>query len=163
MNKSIDHYMSLSYPIQVVKIEDSLGGGYEASIPMLGSYAFCAEGETIEEAVNNLDTRKRDLFEKYVSRKISIPEPKAEDKYSGKFLLRLPKELHKMLAEEAKRNETTLNQYCIYLLTYNATLSKVEKRISVIGEDIENVKYLFKPEGTQLKNRFSIYSQADVA
>ena len=87
LKQTFDHYMSLSYPIQVVKIEDSLGGGYEASIPMLGSYAFCAEGETIEEAVNNLDTRKRDLFEKYVSRKISIPEPKAEDKYSGKFFI----------------------------------------------------------------------------
>ena len=36
--------------------------------------------------------------------------------YNGRLLLRIPKELHKALAEAAKANGVSLNQYALYNL-----------------------------------------------
>lgn len=37
--------------------------------------------------------------------------------YSGKLLIRIPRELHKALAQEAKANGVSLNQYAVYKLS----------------------------------------------
>lgn len=119
MKKDRDYFMNLNYPIEIQNIEKNEGGGFSASINILGKYAFCGDGETVEEAIRDLDVIKKDLFEKYLKKGISIPEPTktTPKKYSGKFIIRIPSMLHRHLSEEAKRNNTTLNQYCIYLLS----------------------------------------------
>ena len=38
------------------------------------------------------------------------------EEYSGRLVLRIPKELHRNLADDAKRNGVSLNQYMIYKL-----------------------------------------------
>lgn len=43
-------------------------------------------------------------------------ECKTQREYSGKLMLRIPKELHKKLAEDAKENGVSLNQYAAYKL-----------------------------------------------
>ena len=53
---------------------------------------------------------------------IDIPCPEPADHYSGQFKLRLPKSLHKQLAEDAKRDGISMNQYCVYLLAQNNAL-----------------------------------------
>ena len=47
---------------------------------------------------------------------ISLKEYQDEREYSGKLLVRIPKELHKSLAAEAKENGVSLNQYALYKL-----------------------------------------------
>lgn len=37
--------------------------------------------------------------------------------YSGKLSIRIPKELHKRLREDAKANGVSLNQYILYKLS----------------------------------------------
>ena len=54
---------------------------------------------------------------------IDIPEPVSLDDYSGQFKLRIPKSLHHALATHAKEEGISMNQYCVYLLTKNDTLS----------------------------------------
>ncbi|MCI8980594.1 MAG: toxin-antitoxin system HicB family antitoxin, partial [Clostridia bacterium] len=39
--------------------------------------------------------------------------------YSGQFKLRMPKSLHKELAERSKAEGISMNQYCVYLLSHN--------------------------------------------
>ena len=39
--------------------------------------------------------------------------------YSGQFKLRIPRSLHKSLAEHARREGVSMNQYCVYLLSRN--------------------------------------------
>jgi len=39
--------------------------------------------------------------------------------YNGRFLVRMPRELHERLAQAAKDNNTSLNQYIVYLLSKN--------------------------------------------
>ena len=45
-----------------------------------------------------------------------LPEATAGKEYSGKFLLRLGKDLHKELALNALRSGESLNSYCVNLL-----------------------------------------------
>ena len=40
--------------------------------------------------------------------------------YSGQFKLRLPKSLHKRLAEKSGEEGVSMNQYCVYLLSKGA-------------------------------------------
>ena len=47
--------------------------------------------------------------------RVSGVRPVAE--YSGKISLRIPKSLHKKLAEEAKEEGVSLNQYALYKLS----------------------------------------------
>ncbi len=119
MTPDLEYYMKLEYPCEITPLPPELGPGYEACIPQLGRYAFVGTGKTVEEALKNLEIRKRKLFEKYLDEGITIPEPKLEkaQTYSGKFALRMPVELHKELAEGAKASRMSLNSYLIYLLT----------------------------------------------
>ena len=45
-----------------------------------------------------------------------LEEVRAEREFSGKVLVRLPKELHRMLVEKAQHEGVSLNQYCLYKL-----------------------------------------------
>ncbi len=42
-----------------------------------------------------------------------------KNEYSGQFKLRIPKSLHKSLAEHSKTEGISMNQYCLYLLAKN--------------------------------------------
>jgi predicted HicB family RNase H-like nuclease len=53
----------------------------------------------------------------YESGKRDIPLPATEQDYSGKFVLRLPKSLHRRLAQQAEQEGVSLNQYAVSLLS----------------------------------------------
>ena len=141
MKKDLEYYLKLNYPIEINKIPEAEGGGYNASIPLLGKYAFQGDGETVEEALENLNSIKKYLLSKYLKDKFPVPEPDKEEirEFSGKFLLRIPKELHGFLATEARRNNTTLNQYILYMLTRKSYLSGIQEELKDIRIEIRNV------------------------
>lgn len=78
MKKNLDYYMGLPYPIEIVPIPESEGGGYTAQLPQLGRFAFVGDGETVEEAIADLENFKRERFAAYLEDGIEIPEPKSE-------------------------------------------------------------------------------------
>ena len=47
---------------------------------------------------------------------VTLEEYKARREYSGRLMLRIPKELHRELVEAAKANGVSLNQYAVYKL-----------------------------------------------
>lgn len=47
---------------------------------------------------------------------ITLEDYKMQKEYSGKLLIRIPKDLHRELAEAAFRNGVSLNQYAAYKL-----------------------------------------------
>ena len=119
MQKTLEHYLSLDYPVEIRRIEESLGGGYVASIPTLGSQALVGDGETPQEAYENLQAAKKEIFAEYLQEGVAIPEPVDESEYedySGKLVLRMPRELHARLAAAAKQNDVSLNQFIVYAL-----------------------------------------------
>ena len=50
---------------------------------------------------------------------LPVREPDDLENYSGQFKLRIPKSLHRSLAEHARQEGISMNQYCVYLLSRN--------------------------------------------
>lgn len=138
MKKNLDYYMGLPYTIEVIPIPASEGGGYTAQLPQLGRFAFVGDGETIEEAIADLENFKRERFAAYLEDGIEIPEPKLEkEDYSGRFLVRIPKVLHRQLVEAAKENQSSLNQYVTYLLSTNFNIDRQHKQFNTIIDQLD--------------------------
>ncbi len=49
--------------------------------------------------------------------RFDVPLPNSADRYSGKFVVRVPKSLHRSLAAAAEREGVSLNQYALYKLS----------------------------------------------
>ena len=113
--KTIEYYMNLPYRLELVPDTDE--GGFVASYPELRG--CLTSGETAEAALKNALDCKREWLAAALEDGYEIPEPTSDDEYSGQFKLRLPKSLHRALAENSKREGISMNQYCLYLLTKN--------------------------------------------
>ena len=115
--EKLQHYMSLNYPSQITKIDEADGGGFLIEVPMLKG--CMSDGETVEEAYNNLEEAKKEWFTYMLENNLAIPEP-ADASYSGRFMVRIPKTLHKIITEQSKREGLSLNQYVSNVLAYAA-------------------------------------------
>ncbi len=70
-----------------------------------------SQGDTPEEAVEMIQDAMRGWLEISLEEGHIIPEPRPEESYSGKFVVRVPRSLHRRLVEEAERESVSLNQY----------------------------------------------------
>lgn len=113
--RTLNDYLRLPYRMEV--IEDREEGGYTISFPELPGCITC--GETIENALKNAEDAKKSWMEAVLEDGGTIPEPDSLKEYSGQFKLRIPKSLHRTLAEHSKREGISMNQYCLYLLAMN--------------------------------------------
>lgn len=121
--KTLEEYMAMPYRMEIVEDKDE--GGFVVSYPDLPGCLTC--GETIETAVTNAVDAKKAWLEAAIEEEIDIYEPDSLDDYSGQFKLRIPKSLHRMLAEHSQREGISMNQYCVYLLSRNDALySKIK-------------------------------------
>lgn len=113
--KTIDYYLDLPYKLEIVPDKDE--GGYAARYPELPG--CITVGDTLESVVKNADDAKTEWIAAALEEGVAIPEPTSYDDYSGQFKLRLPKSLHKLLADQSKEEGVSMNQYCVYLLSMN--------------------------------------------
>ena len=113
MSKNLDYYMGLSYRVEVV--EDKEEGGYVLHCPELKGCITCAE--TVTEGFAMLEDAKKCWFSACLDDDIPIPEPHNISEYSGQFKLRMPRSLHRTLAERSKQEGVSMNQYCLHLLS----------------------------------------------
>lgn len=114
-------YFAMNYRMEIVEDKDE--GGFVISFPELPGCITC--GETVESAVANALDAKKAWLEAAVEDGIEIHEPDSLEDYSGQFKLRIPRSLHRSLAEHSKREGISMNQYCVYLLSKNdAVFSK---------------------------------------
>ena len=116
--KTLNDYLALSYRMEIIR--DSDEGGFVASYTDLPGCITC--GETEEEALKNALDAKKAWLEAALEENIEIPEPDSLEAYSGQFKLRLPRSLHRALAEHSQREGISMNQYCVYLLAKNDAL-----------------------------------------
>lgn len=117
--KEVDDYMKMPYSITIIPDHES--GGFVVSFPDLPGCLSC--GETIESAIANAKDAQKEWLIAAMEEGIAIPEPNSEKAYSGQFVVRVPRSLHKLLAENAKMDGVSLNQYCVYLLSQTSALS----------------------------------------
>jgi predicted RNase H-like HicB family nuclease len=122
--ENLNYYMSLRYSIEVVEIPEDEGGGFILAIPELGRASVNAFGETYDEARAMLEEVKESAFSRWIENGISIPEPIneiQEESYSGRYPLRMPKFLHRQIAEFAKEEGQSINSLLVALITQAIT------------------------------------------
>lgn len=115
--KDLNYYLSLPYKLEI--IPDIEEGGYAAKYPDLPGCVTCAD--SLSALLSLAEDAKREWLCAAIEDGIAINEPseKSVSEYSGQFKLRLPKSLHKNLAEQAKHEGISMNQYCLFLLAQN--------------------------------------------
>ena len=98
---------------EVVADED---GVFVASVPELDG--CFADGDSIEEALANLDEVLREWLELAVEEGAAVPQPRRQsaEVYSGRFSVRVPRSLHRELSERAEAEGSSLNQLVAVLL-----------------------------------------------
>lgn len=89
-------------------------GGYVIEFPDLPG---CL---TQVESLDDLAAMANEIRELWIETEYErgrvIPEPSYPEEYSGKFNVRLPKSLHRQLAEQAATEGVSLNQHVVALL-----------------------------------------------
>lgn len=123
MEKDLKYYMELRYPTQITEISVEDGGGYMIDVPLLKG--CISDGETVEEALNNIRDAKIEWFAYMLENNLPIPEPDEVNKYSGKFVVRISKSLHRTISEQSKLEGLSLNQYVANSLAYVAGQKQV--------------------------------------
>lgn len=118
-DKSLEYYMSLPYRVEVYPEEE----GFTAIVPDLPGCMTCAE--TLDGLWAAIREAKSLWLETAFHEGMPIPEPPETkpETYSGKFVVRIPRSLHRRLAERAEREGTSLNQLVLMLLSEGSSRS----------------------------------------
>jgi antitoxin HicB len=100
---------SPQYPFTVRPLTEDEGGGWLVEFPDLPG--CMADGETPEEAVSEGEDAVRSWIAAMREAGRPIPEPSKPNltDYSGKWLQRVPRTLHRKLVERARTEGVSLN------------------------------------------------------
>jgi predicted RNase H-like HicB family nuclease len=74
------------------------------------------EGDTRNEALKNLDDAMVGWIEAHLKDGDPIPPPIDDPQFSGKFLVRVPRSVHRELSQRAEREGVSLNQLVLSAL-----------------------------------------------
>jgi antitoxin HicB len=109
--KDLNYYLGLKYPVELVETDS----GFVVSHPDLpGCASF---GDTISEAIDSLAEVRELWLQGQIETHGIAPEPRPPEDYSGRFVVRLPKWLHRVLDTEAQRQACSLNSLVVSLLS----------------------------------------------
>lgn len=158
-------YLSLRYPVTIHTDPD---GGYVAEIEELPG--CMTQAETIDEAFRAIEDARQLWIKTAYDEGQDIPLPRDMEEYGGKFLVRIPKSLHRDLVRAAKREGVSLNQYVTSLLTSGVYGDAMVTQINAILAEMRNttwfplgpfgVKGLTLEYGEFIAMREGIYSNA---
>lgn len=110
----IKDYMKLPYTKLIQEMNDETGHYFYGRILELDGCHTTAE--TLTELYENLNEIMESYLEIKLENHLPIPIPETTEKYSGKFVVRLPKTLHQRLVIEAQKEGVSLNQLALYKL-----------------------------------------------
>lgn len=113
---NVKEYMELPYNIIVKKINDESGAYYCATV--LEFDGCMGTGETYGDAYCDVIEAMEGWIETKLENGFSVPLPMDAERYSGKFVLRIPKTLHQELSIKAAQEGVSLNQYALYKLAH---------------------------------------------
>lgn len=105
---TVEEYLHAPYQRILTPEEE---GGYSAE--MLEFPGCFSEGESAQEAVENLEDAAAGWIQATLDQGRSIPEPFDNRGFSGNIALRLPRSIHRQAARLAERDNTSLNQFLV--------------------------------------------------
>ena len=110
--RTVERYLRLPYTILLRRYEDGTFFAEVAELP-----GCMTEADTAEEALDMIRDAMAGWIEVALSEGIAVPEPAAEADYSGRFLVRAPKSLHRDLVRRAQAEGASLNQFVVTTLS----------------------------------------------
>ena len=129
---TLDEYLALEYPFNAIADPD---GGWVIEFPDLPG--CLSQADTPDEIGSMAEEARRVWIKTTYADNGDIPLPSYPEEYSGKFNVRLPRSLHRRLAEGAAREGVSLNQYLSSLVATNDALRGVERRIDDLATSVE--------------------------
>jgi antitoxin HicB len=130
--RPLDYYLGLQYPFNVLVDPE---GGYVIDYPDL--LGCMTQAEAVEEIPMMAEEARRLWIETAYEQGQDIPTPSYPEEYSGKFNLRLPRSLHRLMAEAADKEGVSLNQYAVSLLSRRDREAQIEKRLEQLDQRME--------------------------
>ena len=109
--KKLEYYLSLNYHKTVTQDDE---GDYIVEVQELPGCV--ADGRSPDEAFENLREAMTSWLASRMEAGLEIAEPRVDEGYSGKILLRMAKSLHRRLAAQSAVEGVSLNQYLVTLL-----------------------------------------------
>lgn len=70
-----------------------------------------SQGDTADDAIAMIEDAMKGWLEAELRKGTNIPEPRLEEEFSGKFIVRVPKSLHRKVSEISSVEEVSLNQW----------------------------------------------------
>ena len=119
----------MKYSVSIVWSEEDKG--FIAVIPEFKNLS--AFGETYEEALKQAEVAADGYIGTLKEENLPLPEPNKLSDYSGQIRLRMPRLLHQVLAEEAVRQDVSLNTYMVSLLSMNYGVNKISLPVPRFG------------------------------
>jgi len=107
----VKEYLAKPYTRELIRNED--GTWFARVMELKGCMT---EGNTKEEALKNLDDAMKGWIDVAIEDGESIPEPLESRSFSGKFVVRVPRSLHRNLAKRAEVEGVSLNQVVVTAL-----------------------------------------------
>ncbi len=109
ITRTVEDYLKLPYHVEIIREEDREDPGWVARVVELPG--CITQGDTFEELGEMIEDAMRGWIGVALEAGIPVPKPARNEDYSGKFVVRLPKSLHRQLAEIAEREGVSLNQF----------------------------------------------------
>lgn len=118
------HYMNLPYSVKIIPDESGL---YFAEVEELPG--CMTQGDTKKDVLEKIEEAKRGWLTVAIKKGIEIPLPEELKEYSGKFVVRVPKYLHRRLVSQAKKESISLNQLVVSILSERISLREIMRSI----------------------------------
>lgn len=104
--KDLAYYLALPYTIELIREEDATWFARVVELP-----GCLSAGDSAEDAAGMIQDAMAGWIELAIADGRIIPEPKPREEYSGKFVVRVPRSLHRDLVEAAAKEQVSLNQF----------------------------------------------------
>lgn len=104
--RDIHYYLALPYTIEIIQEDAEIWFARVKELP-----GCMTEGDSAQEAAEMILDAKKAWIEVALEDGQPIPEPRPVEDYSGKFVVRVSKSLHRDLTQEAERQGVSLNQF----------------------------------------------------
>lgn len=134
MPKTLDDYLALPYRMEITPGDH---GGYVVNYPDL--LGCITQVEDLDDAIAMGKEVLAGWLEIAVEDGADIPLPRQPYSYSGKFVLRLPKSLHRQLAEQAEDEGVSLNQYAVSILAQGEAFSRIKSRREDVAPNLVTI------------------------
>lgn len=133
--RPLSEYLALHYPFNVAADPE---GGYVIVFPDLPG--CMTQVDNLEE-IGPMAEEIRVLWltTAYEQGK-EIPLPSYSEDFSGKFVVRVPRSLHRALVEGADRDGVSLNQFVVSILARGATQADMQRWLNKFGAQLSTIQ-----------------------